>query len=55
MPHLHTDLATSLLVDNEGNKDRYVRPFSLSGQDQREKYLGPVLTAETLVAAEQNY
>ena len=22
MPHLHTGLATSLLVDNEGNKDR---------------------------------
>ena len=55
MPHLHTDLATPLLVDKEGNKDRPDRAFSLSGQDRREKYLGPVLTAATLLVLQHNH
>ena len=55
MPQPHTCLATPLLVDNEGNKDRSVRPFSLSGQDRREKYLVPVLTAATSLVLQHNY
>ena len=55
MPHLHTGLAMSLLLDKEGNKDRYVRTLSFSGTDRREKYLSPVLTAATLLVLQHDY
>ena len=55
MPQPHTCLATPLLVDNEGNKDRTDRAFSLTGPTRREKYLGPVLTAATLLVLQHNH